>query len=231
MSSGPTKPVAVFALLLVVWIAAFWLWNPSGSTAGDPKVSRGTPTPAAAVTEPEPEPAPATAPEPAPIVVAPSGEPTTEKIKRLIPPKFRTVTVHKGDTSFAAVSRREFNGDARYAEAISKANPLVSPNKLIAGKTQLRIPLDPDNIQGKVVEVEVVANQPATSKTGTVDVPASATAGQTYVVKSDDTLSTIAKRFYGKSAAWQKIYNANRDKIPSPERLKPGIAITIPPAD
>ncbi|MGH7131079.1 MAG: LysM peptidoglycan-binding domain-containing protein [Phycisphaerales bacterium] len=231
MSSGPTKPVAVFALLLVVWIAAFWLWNPASSNSTDPKISRGNPTPAAAVTEPEPEPTPAYVPEPTPVVVAPPQQPATEKVKRLIPPKFRTVTIQKGDTSFAAVSRREFNGDARYAEAISKANPLVSPNKLIAGKTQLRIPLDPENIQGKVVEIEVATNQPAATTTNTPAPSASTADAQSYVVKSDDTLSTIAKRFYGKSGAWQKIFNANRDKIPSPERLKPGITITIPPAD
>lgn len=229
MSSGPTKPVAVFALLLVVWIAAFWLWNPAGNAPTDPKVSRGTPTPAAAVYEPEPEPTPAYVPEPAPAVVAPPQQPATEKVKRLIPPKFREVTVQKGDSTFAAVSRREFNGDARYAEAISKANPLVSPNKLIPNRTKLKIPLDPDNIQGKIVEVDVVTNKPATANPNTS--AATIGGGQAYVVRSDDTLSTIAKKFYGKSAAWQKIYNANRDKIPSPERLKPGITITIPPAD
>lgn len=224
--------MAVFALLLGAWIAAYWLWKPAVEST-EPRVSR-----AAVPAEPDPAlaavnasstaaPSPFVLPEPTPPPTSPS------KVTRLIPPEFRKVTVQKGDTTFEAVARREL-GSAKYAEAISRANPLVSPNKLIAGRTELRIPIDPTNIQGKLVEVEVEApakaGSPAQPATTSNDNSSSAK-GQTYVVKSDDTLGSIAKRFYGKSAGWQKIYNANRDKITSPERLKPGITIIIPPGE
>ena len=37
--------------------------------------------------------------------------------------------------------------------------------------------------------------------------------GRTYTVRKGDCLATIAKRAYGDSLKWTKIYRANRDKI------------------
>jgi len=49
-----------------------------------------------------------------------------------------------------------------------------------------------------------------------------------YTVKDGDTLSHIAKRFYGKAHKWTLIYEANSDKIKDPARIKPGTVIRIP---
>lgn len=65
--------------------------------------------------------------------------------------------------------------------------------------------------------------------------PAAATAEgaeaprKTYVVKSGDTLQTISRQQYGSSKHWRLIYDANRDKIKSPERLEIGQELLIPP--
>lgn len=53
---------------------------------------------------------------------------------------------------------------------------------------------------------------------------------QTYTVASGDTLSHIAKRFYGKPH-WQPIFDANRDQLDSPDRIRPGQVLRIPAAD
>jgi nucleoid-associated protein YgaU len=47
-------------------------------------------------------------------------------------------------------------------------------------------------------------------------------------VKRGDTLSGISKNVYGRSADWQKIFEANRDQLPSTDRLKPGMVLVIP---
>ncbi len=52
---------------------------------------------------------------------------------------------------------------------------------------------------------------------------------QTYKVAKGDTLSKIAVKFYGHSNAWKRIYDANRDKLPNPDRLVVGTVLTIPP--
>ena len=54
--------------------------------------------------------------------------------------------------------------------------------------------------------------------------------GTTYVVKSGDNLSKIAKQFYGDPAKWKKIHAANSDKIPNPDLIHPGLQLTIPEA-
>jgi nucleoid-associated protein YgaU len=51
---------------------------------------------------------------------------------------------------------------------------------------------------------------------------------KTYTVVSGDSLSKIAKRFYGDANAYQKIFEANRDKLTDPDRIQVGQVLTIP---
>jgi LysM repeat protein len=55
-----------------------------------------------------------------------------------------------------------------------------------------------------------------------------AAASRTYTVRSGDTLSAIAKRFYGNAAHWTWIYAANRSKIHNPNSIFVGEKLTIP---
>jgi len=53
---------------------------------------------------------------------------------------------------------------------------------------------------------------------------------QTYTVKKGDSLSKIAREFYGDAGKWKKIHAANADKIPNPDLIHPGLQLTIPSA-
>jgi nucleoid-associated protein YgaU len=53
-------------------------------------------------------------------------------------------------------------------------------------------------------------------------------AAQTYTVNKGDTLSKIAKEFYGSANRWHEIYDANRDQISNPDLIKPGQVLKIP---
>ena len=53
---------------------------------------------------------------------------------------------------------------------------------------------------------------------------------QTYVVVSGDSLSKIAKRFYGDATKWPRIHEANRDLIKNPDLIHPGQRLKIPSA-
>jgi len=58
---------------------------------------------------------------------------------------------------------------------------------------------------------------------------ASAQAGeQTYTVKSGDTLGKIAKELLGDSNAYMDIFNANKDQLSDPNKIKPGQVLKIP---
>ena len=53
-------------------------------------------------------------------------------------------------------------------------------------------------------------------------------AARTYTVRSGDTLSAIAARFYHNPARWTWIYAANRSKIHNPNSIYVGEKLTIP---
>ena len=55
-------------------------------------------------------------------------------------------------------------------------------------------------------------------------------ASPTYVVRANDSLVLIARRFYGAQGdrLWRRIYEANRSVVADPNRLRPGQELVIP---
>src|SRR3954454_11589485 len=51
---------------------------------------------------------------------------------------------------------------------------------------------------------------------------------RTYTVKSGDSLSKIAKEYYGNAGDFMKIFEANRDKLQDPNKIQPGQELAIP---
>lgn len=51
---------------------------------------------------------------------------------------------------------------------------------------------------------------------------------QHYVVQKGDTLSKIAEEFYGDKMLYPKIFEANRDILTDPNKIKPGQKLRIP---
>jgi LysM repeat protein len=50
----------------------------------------------------------------------------------------------------------------------------------------------------------------------------------TYTVQSGDTLSAIAKKVLGNANDYMEIFNANRDQLTDPDKIKPGQVLKIP---
>lgn len=68
--------------------------------------------------------------------------------------------------------------------------------------------------------------QPKTQTAG-----ASASGGQssrTYTVKPGDSLSKISKEFYGDANQYEKIFEANRDRLSDPNKIRAGQELVIP---
>ena len=55
-----------------------------------------------------------------------------------------------------------------------------------------------------------------------------AEAARHYTVQSGDTLYKIAEELYGSGDEYQKIFEANRETLDSPDRIKPGQKLNIP---
>jgi len=53
---------------------------------------------------------------------------------------------------------------------------------------------------------------------------------QSYTVQSGDTLAKISKQFYGDANSYMKIFEANKDTLSDPDKIKPGQVLKIPGA-
>lgn len=51
---------------------------------------------------------------------------------------------------------------------------------------------------------------------------------EVYTVQEGDSLWAIAKKAYGKGQYWERIFEANRDRLPRPEDVRPGMELVIP---
>jgi nucleoid-associated protein YgaU len=69
---------------------------------------------------------------------------------------------------------------------------------------------------------EVVADIKATGA------PQGSQAEETYTVKAGDTLSKIAKEHLGNANAYMDIFNANKDQLADPDKIKPGQVLKMP---
>ena len=65
---------------------------------------------------------------------------------------------------------------------------------------------------------------------GDIKVDPNAPKVETYTVKSGDTLSKIAKERLGDANAYMKIFEANKDQLSDPDKIKPGQVLKIPQA-
>jgi nucleoid-associated protein YgaU len=128
----------------------------------------------------------------------------------------KTYKVAAGDT-FSGIAYRLYGDEARWV-AIAKANPLVDPIRLKIGQ-ELKLPdLKSDHKRSRE-EFENVKDS--------ITIPA--TKSQIVFVEPGDTLSGIAYRMYGKASLWRLIFDANRDKLRSPDRVQVGMKLKVPP--
>ncbi len=241
MRDGPGRLFGVLCVLAGVWVGTYWLWEPSG--------------PRTTLDESEPvrveglDAIPITPPPVLPVRPAGRGaggaagntaarsdvvgevERPVRMVTRIEPPQYQDYVVQPEDT-WARISRKFF-GDSSKATLLTRHNPLVSPDLLRPGVT-IRIPKDPNNLQGLAVQVpDPAAKEPEGSAKGETGVGAAEPAIvqkplRTYVIERDDTLWNIAKRFYGKGAMWRVIAEANVDLIPDPHNPPTGVEIVIP---
>ena len=81
----------------------------------------------------------------------------------------------------------------------------------------------------KDVAADIKVNQSAARSAAPAPAAASAShTNETYTVQSGDTLSAIAKKLLGNANAYMDIFNANKDQLSDPDKIKPGQVLKIP---
>ena len=64
-----------------------------------------------------------------------------------------------------------------------------------------------------------------------IEVEAAEPEAQFYTVESGDTLSGIAKQYYGNAMKYPVIFEANKPMLSDPDKIYPGQVLRIPPLD
>lgn len=73
---------------------------------------------------------------------------------------------------------------------------------------------------------DIEAPAAAAAAAGTDSAPAQAV--RTYTVQPGDNLSAISSKFYGSPNHYMKIFEANREKLSDPNKVKAGVTLSIP---
>jgi len=118
-----------------------------------------------------------------------------------------SVIVRSGDTLFDIVSKHY--GDQSYMNEVLVANPGLNPSHLRPGQ---KIVLPPKATLDRRGQSKAAGDDP-----------------KIYVVKDQDSLISIARHMYGDSAMANEIFKINRDLLRTPEALRPGMRLRLPP--
>lgn len=120
-----------------------------------------------------------------------------------------TYTIGQGDT-FSTIAVKIY-GSEQYWTDIALANPFVDPKRLQVGQS-IRLPRHDDVLHH--------TNKPDSLDTGAAII---------HVVRSGESLYTIAEWYYHDPNLWRVIFNNNREKLGgNPDRLSAGTILTIP---
>ena len=83
--------------------------------------------------------------------------------------------------------------------------------------------VDP-NFSDLTADIQAPAAAAAAAAGGASSTPAA----RTYTVQAGDSLSKISKQFYGDANKYMKIFEANKDKLADPDKIKAGQELVIP---
>ena len=110
----------------------------------------------------------------------------------------------------------------KVAEKAGKAAPVVAiAGVLVAAAPQAHAAV-------KAAATTATVQQLRTDASTVALVQRDAPTTQTYTVRSGDSLAKISEGFYGTSADWRWIYDANRSKVSDPNDIYVGERLTIP---
>lgn len=104
-----------------------------------------------------------------------------------------------------------------------------APSEEAKNKVWDQIKLVDPSYNDLVADITITISAERTMTAG-AGVPAEAEAEtrETYTVQPGDTLSKIAEQYYGSAREYMRIFEANRDQLDDPNRIRPGQQLIIP---
>ena len=115
---------------------------------------------------------------------------------------------------------------------IEEDNPGVKDLKVAFNDGVVSISGEADSVEAMEKAVLMAGNVKGVKQVNAACVvhptPATEIKVEMYQIKSGDTLSAIAKRYYGKASLYPRIFEANREVIKNPDLIFVGQIIRIP---
>jgi len=219
MEERSSKVYLGLCILVLIWIGVYWAWEPGKSD--NPRIS--TFKPAEIQSDPEPvviEQESELDEEEQPAIDVLDLSSSSSLSPQLVPPEFQSHTVVQGEIMQDIA--KQYYGKSSMWNVIARANPRIDPLRLRAGMS-LRIPLDPNNIQGRLTNLNT--DDPGTESTQSTELIVD------YIVQPGDSLSRIAQNYYGSARHADFIYQSNRDTLRSKDAIRVGQTLKLPPLD
>lgn len=132
------------------------------------------------------------------------------------------------------IGRKLFNRDEEAAEKIKKhieeSNPGIEDMQVTFSKGVVSITGKATSAEAMEKAVLMAGNVQGVSEVNIdkLQAPPVQAKVEYYIIKKGDTLSAIAKQFYGKPNDYPRIFEANREVIKDPNLIFPGQKIRIP---
>ena len=120
------------------------------------------------------------------------------------------------------------------AQNVRLENLNMADNKLY-----IRAEAPSQDVKNKVWDQIKLVDPSFSDLTADIDAPAAAaaaaasagrpsSAARTYTVQPGDSLSKISRQFYGDANKYMKIFEANKDKLSDPDKVRAGMDLVIP---
>jgi nucleoid-associated protein YgaU len=120
------------------------------------------------------------------------------------------------------------------AQNVRLENLNMADNKLY-----IRAEAPSQDVKNKVWDQIKLVDPSFSDLTADIDAPAVAaaaaasaggpsSAARTYTVQPGDSLSKISRQFYGDANKYMKIFEANKDKLSDPDKVRAGMDLVIP---
>ncbi len=116
----------------------------------------------------------------------------------------------------AQLENVNMNGDKLYIKA-------AAPSEAVKNAIWDQIKLVDPSASDLIANISAPQAAAAAASAG-----AAPSAGKSYVVQAGDSLSKISQHFYGSANQYMKIFNANKDVLSDPDKIKPGMNLVIP---
>ena len=144
-------------------------------------------------------------------------------------PKDTVHIVCKGE-SFWTIAKKHYRM-GRYSTALSEYNKsrIPKPDKIAPGMKVIVPPVE--TLEQKFGHLISVYVSPESAAAAVAAKPGFYVDGQGqpfYRVGEGDTLSDIARNHLGRSSRWIQIVGLNKDRLPNPDSMKPGMVLRLP---